>query len=198
MEGVDVIGPRNHDFDNICVGYLAGRQSGRPFDGEVVRGTELGGEIGINLAGLLAVRSLSGKYYVMAITNGHSQYLDKGFPAEKPSSETVATLEAFIVWFERETEKKVKHVRTDEGWESLGEFGKVFRRGVLCETTALYSPSQNGISERVDHTLLDHAHAMMYNDSVPSSLWTEVVAIAVQLHTTIRRRRHRGSTPFEI
>lgn len=86
-------------------------------------------------------------------------------------------------------------MRTDGGMEFMGEFKE---RGIRHETTAPYSPSQNGISERANRTVFDHARAMMHDGGVPTNLWAEAVATAVQLNNIVPHRRHPHTTPFEI
>lgn len=172
VDGMEIVGAHSHDSDVVCESCMAGRQARRPFDEEVVREMELGERIHVDLAGPLAVRSLGGKYYVMDMTDGCSQYLDSGFLTEKLSAETAQAMEQFIEWFERETGKKVKCVQSDGGKEFLGEFSAMLKaRGIRHETTAPYSPSQNGIFERANRTVFDHARAMMHDGGVPRSLW---------------------------
>ena len=51
-------------------------------------------------------------------------------------------------------------------------------KGIVMEFTAPYSPVQNGIAEWLNHTLLEHACAMMFAKQVPKLLWPEAVTYA--------------------
>ena len=53
--------------------------------------------------------------------------------------------------------------------------------GIIIETLALYSPSQNGVAERFNQTLLELARAMLISKNLPTFLWDEVVAHAAYL-----------------
>ena len=44
------------------------------------------------------------------------------------------------------------------------------------ETTAPYSPSQNGIAKCLNQTLLEHTRAMIFAKNLPKNLWPEAVA----------------------
>ena len=46
------------------------------------------------------------------------------------------------------------------------------------ETTAPYSPAQNGIAEWLNQTLLEHTQVMIFAKNLPKSLWLEAVAYA--------------------
>ena len=51
-------------------------------------------------------------------------------------------------------------------------------KGIIIETTAPYSPSQNGIAERFNRTLLELTRAMLIEKWLPAFLWDEAVAHA--------------------
>ena len=47
---------------------------------------------------------------------------------------------------------------------------------IIMETTAPYSPAQNGIAEQLNWTLLEHAWAMIFTKNLLKTLWPEAVA----------------------
>ena len=55
----------------------------------------------------------------------------------------------------------------------------VAEKGITIETTAPYSPSQNGIAERLNRTLLKTARAMIIAKGLLKFLWDEAVAHAI-------------------
>jgi transposase InsO family protein len=65
---------------------------------------------------------------------------------------------------EKQLSLKIKAVRSDRGREYVGaemiEF--LAAEGILLQTTGRYSPDQNGVSERLNRTLLGRARAMLY------------------------------------
>ena len=46
------------------------------------------------------------------------------------------------------------------------------------EQTVPYSPVQNGIAERINRTLLEHARAMIFSKNISKNLWPEAVTYA--------------------
>ena len=50
--------------------------------------------------------------------------------------------------------------------------------GIIIKTSAPYFPSQNGVAERLNRTLLELARAMLISKDLPISLWDEAVAHA--------------------
>ena len=48
-------------------------------------------------------------------------------------------------------------------------------KGITIETTAPYLPSQNGVAECLNRTLLEMARAMIIAKGLPKILWDEAV-----------------------
>ena len=67
------------------------------------------------------------------------------------------------------------------------------------ETTAPYSPAQNGIAERLNRTLLEHARAMLFAKSLPKVLWPEAVAYANYIkNRSPTRALGQNTTPYQV
>jgi transposase InsO family protein len=60
---------------------------------------------------------------------------------------------------ERQTEKKVKVLRTDNGMEFRSYAFSIFRRqeGIVRHHTIPYTPQQNGVAERMNMTIISRA-----------------------------------------
>src|SRR5258708_18713923 len=69
---------------------------------------------------------------------------------------------------------------------------------MLYNTTTLHMSSQNGIAEQLNQTLLDHAHAMLFDSGLPKFLWTYVVAYACYLRNRLLTHALDGKTPYEM
>jgi hypothetical protein len=54
-------------------------------------------------------------------------------------------------------------------------------KGIKAEMTAPYSPSQNGVSEHINRTIVEKTRALLIGKSIPFFLWPEAVTYAVYL-----------------
>ena len=72
--------------------------------------------------------------------------------------EALKHFEAYKAMVETQTGSKLKRFRSDNGGEYINKPFKDFctKHGILMETTAPYSPVQNGVAERLNRTLLEH------------------------------------------
>jgi hypothetical protein len=55
------------------------------------------------------------------------------------------------------------------------------KEGIRIELTVPYTPSQNGVAERLNRTLITKARAMLVAAELPSQLWVEAVHVACYL-----------------
>lgn len=62
---------------------------------------------------------------------------------------------------EKQTNKKIKAVRSDNGSEYLSNAFQSFLNGIKRQLTVLHTPQQNGVAERANRTLIDMARSLM-------------------------------------
>jgi hypothetical protein len=107
-----------------------------------------------DLAGPMPVRSFSSsKYYIMTIWDEATSFLWL-YSIERKSD----AYGIYINWqaqVERETGKKAKALRTDNGGEYTSGMFKTYLRnlGIKAETTSPHTPQQNGKAERGNRTI---------------------------------------------
>ena len=66
------------------------------------------------------------------------------------------------------------------------------------EQMAPYSPVQNGIAERVNGTLLEHAWAMIFSKNISKHLWPEAIAYVCYIkNRSPTRALGSNTTPYE-
>ena len=85
---------------------------------------------------------------------------------------------------EQKFSKAPRWIRIDNGKEFVNEEMKKWtvEKGITIETTAPYSPSQNGVAECLNQTLLETARAMIIARGLPKFLWDEAMAHVNYLH----------------
>jgi transposase InsO family protein len=89
--------------------------------------------------------------------------------------------------------------RCDQGAEFINDNLKEWLRGqgIELQSTAPYSPSQNGAAERLNRTLVELARAMMIGANVPMFLWEYALKHAAYLRERAPTKALEGKTPYE-
>lgn len=99
-----------------------------------------------------------------------------------------------------DTNKPVRKLFSDCGAEiinnKLNEF--LMAKSASNETSAPFHPSQNGIIERENRTLLDAMRAMLFERKLPSYLWGEAAQTAVYLLNRTSNTVTKDKTPLEL
>ena len=68
---------------------------------------------------------------------------------------------------------------------------------MIIETSAPYSPSQNGVAERFNRTLLELAQAMLIGKNMPQFLGDKAVSHAAYIQNRAPTLALQGKTPYE-
>ncbi|KAJ4772132.1 polyprotein [Rhynchospora pubera] len=115
------------------------------------------------------------------------------------SGETFEHFKKFKAYAEKQTEKKLKVLRSDRGGEYQSiEFQKFCEaEGIHHELTVPYTPEQNGVAERKNRTIVEMARSMLKTKGLPNLFWAEAVATAVYLLNLSPTKAVMNKTPFE-
>jgi transposase InsO family protein len=84
-----------------------------------------------------------------------------------------------------ESGQKLKAIRSDNAPEFIKLSKELEKDGIRIELTVPYTPSQNGVAERLNRTLITKARAMLVAAELPSQLWGEAVHVACQHALTV-------------
>ena len=83
-------------------------------------------------------------------------------------------MDAFKIYkneVENQLSKKIKAIRSDRGGEYDAPFDEFCKEhGIIHQTTAPYSPQQNGVAERKNRTLKDMLNAMLISSGLLPNL----------------------------
>ena len=120
------------------------------------------------------------KYYI-SFTDDCTRYVHVLFLKDK--GQAFDRIKECITQIKRHCGKVPKWIRFDNGKELVNDKLKKLAadEGMIIETSAPYSPSQNGVAERFNRTLLELARAMLISKDLPTFLWDEAVAHAAYL-----------------
>ena len=71
------------------------------------------------------------------------------------------------------------------------------RRRICIAAAAPYCPEMNGIAERVNRMLTEHASAMLWTATLPIGFWAPAILMATFLKNQSPTRALTGMTPYE-
>ena len=118
----------------------------------------------------------------------------------KSKSEVLERFKEFVALFEKLTEKRVKRIRSDNGGEYTSEEFKKYCKdhGIIMENTIPYIPQQNGVSERMNCTVMETARSLLYHAGLPLTFWAEAVSTAVYVRNRSPTSSLNGKIPYEV
>ena len=98
------------------------------------------------------------------------------------------TADAFMVFkakVEKHSGERIMHFRCDNGKAEYDNavFQKIHKEeGIMYELLAPYIQNQNGVSERMNRTIMEKARSILLEAGLPESFWAEAVNTAMYLH----------------
>src|SRR3989337_2160683 len=142
--------------------------------------------------------SLGGRKYCLVIVDDYSKYTWVYFFKRK--SETQQTIIDFVNEAQHQYEAKILTIRSDNGTEfknyTLEEF--LSDEGIGHQYSAPYTPQQNGVAKRKNHTLVEMARSMLDEYKSPHSFWVEAVNTACHASNQIFLHKILEKTPYEL
>ena len=124
-----------------------------------------------DLCGPLLVVSFSGCKYFLTFIDDFSRrtwvYL------LKLKSELFNTFLAFKAFAEKQSGHRILKLRTDNGRENVNNKFINFctEHGIQLQHTVPYTPQQNGVAERRNHTLKEMANCMLQSKGLGFNFW---------------------------
>ena len=117
----------------------------------------------------------------------------------KHKSEVLEKFKEFVELVENLFEKRVKSLRSDnEGEYESREFTEYCKsKGIKKDDTIPYTPQQNGVSERMNRTIMETTRSMLHHAELPLSFWAEAVSTAVYLRNRSPTSYLKEMTPYE-
>jgi transposase InsO family protein len=150
-----------------------------------------------DICGPLPVPSLARSEYFILFTDDFSRKSWIYFLRTK--DQALEKFQLFRNMIEKQTMHKILALRSDRGGEFLSEAFSHYLHdhGIVRQLTTAHTPSQNGVSERKNRTILNMVRAMLIAGHVPKFLWTEAAHTAVQLLNSLPTKSNNGTTPEE-
>ena len=99
---------------------------------------------------------------------------------------------------ENQLNKKIKVLRSGRVREYESPFGEFcLQYGIVHQTTAPYSPQQNGIAKKKNRTLKEMINAMFISFDLPQNLWGEAILSTNYILNKLPRKKTK-KTPYEL
>ena len=116
----------------------------------------------------------------------------------KAKSQASAHVKAYLTYLK--SHGKIPHtIGVDRGKEFINEDLKSWchEQGIEINQTAPYSSSQNGVTKRMNRTLVELAWTMHTAMDLPEFLWEEATAHVAYLRNRSYTTAVRSSTPYQ-
>ena len=150
-----------------------------------------------DVCGPMNVNLIGGSQYVLSFTDDYTKYVTVYFLKNK--SEVLSKFQEYESMVTNLTGLKIQTLRSDNGGEYTSkEFAKFYAsKGIVHQFTNPYTPEQNGISERLNRTLIESGKSMLFHAGLPLSFWAEAVNTATYLHNRSPVSSLPDKTPYE-
>ena len=131
--------------------------------------SELLSRVYSDVCGPIEVESLGGRKYFLTFIDNASRKVWVYVLTTKAN--VFYHFQAFHVMVERETRKKLKCLRTDNGGEYTSKEFEAYcaTRGIRHEKTVLGTPQHNGVAERINRTIVEKVRCMLKMPKLPKS-----------------------------
>uniref|UniRef100_A0ACD5YBP3 Uncharacterized protein n=1 Tax=Avena sativa TaxID=4498 RepID=A0ACD5YBP3_AVESA len=142
--------------------------------------------------------SIGGANYMLTIIDDYSRKVWPYFLKHK--SDVFDAFKKWKVMVEKQTEKKVKVLRTDNGMEFCSNEFEEFcsNDGMVRHHTIPYTPQQNGVAERMNRTIISRARCMLSNAGMHRRFWAEAANTACYLINRSPSIPLEKKTPIEV
>ncbi|HVX00707.1 MAG TPA: reverse transcriptase domain-containing protein, partial [Candidatus Babeliaceae bacterium] len=150
-----------------------------------------------DICGPFNVPSHGGFKYFVTFIDDYSRY--SWVKLIKTKDAALECFKEYHRWAERQTGHVLKTLRSDRGGEYLSKdfLSYLQQNGIARQLTTAYTPQQNGVSERMNRTLLESARSMLFHAHLDSSFWGEAILTASYLRNRSPSNAVQSITPYE-
>jgi transposase InsO family protein len=183
--------------DTHCDPCVRGKQCKPSFNPSDSKQPKVLHRVHADTVGTLPTAGLGGERYFLTVVEEHSNYCAVS-PVGLKTNIPHKLIDTITKW-ERQVDSKIKVVRTDRGTEFLNKTfqGYCAENGIHTEMSAVYTPQQNGVAERMNRTLKEKARTLLLGVEADESLWVEAICTAAYLHN-MTPGSGRDKTPHEL
>ena len=182
---------------DTCDHCLAGKAKRVSFKHSSLRQESVLELVHSDVCGPLKVRSIGGALYFVTFIDDYSRKL--WVRMLKSKDKVFDVFKEFHVSVERETGKKLKCIRTDNGGEYLGSFDAYCReQGIKHQRTPPKTPQLNGLAERMNRTLVERVRCLLSDAKLPKSFWAEALNTVAHIINLFPTTSLQGDVPNRV
>ena len=180
-----------------CVACTEAKLSKTPYGPTLGHPTKPGELTHMDLWGKYDVASINGNQYYLLMVGDTVRYVTVKFL--KTKDQAVQKIMDYMTYLQARG-KTPCAIRADRGTEFVNKALKGWcqSQGIELQVTAPYSPSQNGVVERMNRTLVELAHTMLTASELLEFLWEATVAHAAYLQNMSYTKPRANTTPYQI
>ena len=200
MAAENLVDGFNYDVNSklkFCVSCAEGKMSRSAFPKKVKKSRDILELVHSDVCGKINTKSLSNAEYFLTFIDDATHYTWVYFLQTKDQ-----VFEKFMLWkteVEKSSGKQLKVFRTDNGGEYYSSKFENYLKteGVRHDRTVPKTPEQNGVSERMNRTLVESVRSMLSESKLPQKFWAEALSTATYLRNRSPTAALSGKTPYE-
>ena len=180
-----------------CIACTEAKLSEAPYGPASKWQTRPGELTHMDLWGKYDVASIHGNQYYLLMIDNATWYISVEFL--KTKDQAAQRIKNYITYLKAQG-KTLNAIRADRSTEFINENLKEWchAQGIELQVTAPYSPSQNGVAEQMNRTLVELTCAMLIAAQLPEFLWEPTVAHATYLRNLSSTKPLAKITPYQI
>ena len=184
--------------DPICEPCLAGKMNAHPFPSSTNRAANPLDLIHSDLHGPFKTRTHSGYRYWITFIDDNTRFRAKYFLCSK--DQAFDAFKLFKAKAENHWNRKIRALRDDKGSEYMSNRFIQFtdQCGIERLHTVRNRPQQNGVAERANRSIEEHATAMLFEAGLPPSFLGEAVDAYVTVQNKCPTNSLSEKTPYEL
>lgn len=187
-------------IETFCESCINAKQTRKPFgEGTERRSTRVLEIVHTDVCGPVTPEGHDGSRYYVSFIDDWSRFTIVYRMRTKDE-----VFECFKLYEAMATAKfgvKISRLRSDNGGEYRNETFESFckQKGIEMQCTIPYSPEQNGVSERMNRTLVEKAKSMLFSSGIEKKFWCEAVETAAYLVNRSPANAIKvAKTPYEL
>lgn len=184
----------------ICESCVIGKQSRKPFvTREERRSSRVLELVHSDVCGPITPVGLNGMKYFVTFTDDWSHFAMVFLMESK--DDVFEYFEQYEALVTAKFGQKISRLRCDNGGEYRSKRFDQFckKRGIQVEWTVPYTPEQNGVSERLNRTLVEKTRSMLTDSGVDKRFWGQAIQTAAFLSNRSPSNAIASNvTPFEL